>query len=271
MTHWKQAPESWLHAWVSAPRLGLITDVDGTISPIAPTPEAAQVTPEARRLLAALGHHLTLVGAISGRGAADVYQRVGVPGLVVVGNHGMERWTDGAVQVEQAVRPYLPAVAQARDRLADAIAETAGARLEDKGATLSLHYRQSPDPESTRLHLRPLVRRVVDETGLRVFEGRMIFELRPPVPRDKGVAFTELVREYTLDAAVYLGDDTTDVDAILAARALRQAGTCNALGLGVLADETPPAVADAADYTLDGIPDVEAFLAWVLEARLKVT
>jgi trehalose-phosphatase len=94
----------------------------------------------------------------------------------------------------------------------------------------------------------------------------MVFELRPPIQSNKGTAFYHLVQQYRLDAAVYLGDDTTDADALRMARQLRQAGTCYALGLGVASDHTPSVVRDSADLMINGVQDVEAFLSWLLNA-----
>lgn len=267
MANWKTAQSSELAQWVRAERLGIITDVDGTISPIAPTPEAAQVTPNARKLLTDLVGIIPLVGVISGRGAADVQARVGVPGMVYIGNHGLERWLNDAVDVPPHVAEFIPAMQAARDAINAKISAVEGMRVEDKGATLSVHYRLVDDHEAVKAQYDPVVREIAEQHGLRVFAGRMIFEVRPPIDMNKGSAFDAVVREFKLDAAVYLGDDTTDIDAIKAAQALRQSGDCLAYGLGVASDETPQAVIDAADYTADGIRDVEAFFAWVLSNR----
>ena len=83
---------------------------------------------------------------------------------------------------------------------------------------------------------------------------------------NKGSAFSELVNQYQLDAALYIGDDTTDVDAFDAARSLREAGTCYGIALGVFSDDTPRMVVEHADLMLDGIHSVEVFLSWVLSA-----
>ena len=95
----------------------------------------------------------------------------------------------------------------------------------------------------------------------------MVFEIRPPLELNKGTAFRALVDEFNLDAAIYLGDDTTDVDAIRAAQALRQAGTCYAFGLGVDSLETPLVVREASDFLAEGVEGVESFLDWVRIAR----
>ena len=96
---WQEATSTTLKTLVGKGRIGLITDVDGTISPIVLDPDAARVTPRSRELLRQLHDHLALVAVITGRAAADVRSMVGLPDLVYIGNHGMERWEDGRVEV----------------------------------------------------------------------------------------------------------------------------------------------------------------------------
>lgn len=262
--NWQTTADDALRTFLRQPRLGLVTDVDGTISPIVADPDAAQVTPRARALLAALRPRLALVAVVSGRSAADVRERVGVPGLVAVGNHGLETWADGAVHLAPEAAAYRPALEAARDALNAALLP--GMQVEDKGATLSVHYRRAADPETAEAVFGPIAQAVADDQGLRLFRGRRVFELRPPLAIDKGTAFRRLVRDYALGGAVYLGDDTTDADALRAARELRAAGTCYALALGVESDDTPDSVRDASDALLPGVAGVEDFLAWLLKA-----
>jgi trehalose 6-phosphate phosphatase len=95
----------------------------------------------------------------------------------------------------------------------------------------------------------------------------MIFELRPPIEINKGTAFHSLVNAYQLDSAIYMGDDTTDVDALHMARKLRQTGQCYALGIGVQSPDMPDAVGEAADVMVSGVSDVEDFLDWLFSIR----
>jgi trehalose 6-phosphate phosphatase len=260
--HWKSS--TLLTKLVSYPRLGLVTDVDGTISPIVDRPDAARVTPRCRELLQALQRHLALVAVISGRAAQDVQAMVDLAGVQVVGNHGLEWWCDGQVEIAPAVAAYRPALEAAAATVHTHLVP--GMFVEDKGATLSIHYRRTADPAATADRLAALLPEIAGEHNLKIFRGNMIFELRPPVGIDKGSAFRQLVEKHQLDAALYLGDDTTDVDALRMARRLRDSATCYALGLGVESDHMPPALRDQADLLLSGVQDVEAFLAWLLNA-----
>jgi trehalose 6-phosphate phosphatase len=259
-----QTWQEMLPLWVAKSRRGLITDVDGTISPIVDHPQAAQVTPASKQALVQLVDQLELVAVVSGRAAPDVQARVGVPGVVYVGNHGMERWRDGEVEIPEAVRKFRPAMQSVFDVLSAGAFE--GVIVEDKDATLSVHYRQAANPDEALLRLRPMIHDASEPYGLRVYEGRMLFEIRPPIDMDKGSALHTLINEYELDAAIYIGDDTTDVDALRVAKQQREQGQCYAFGIGVRAAETPQSVLDTADFVLDGVEGVELFLSTLLMA-----
>ncbi len=245
-------------------RFGLITDVDGTVAPIAPTPAEAQVTPRSRDLLRQLATQVALVAAISGRAADDLHDRVGLPELIYVGNHGMERWHDGQVQELPAAREARPALQNVIDAVGERLLP--GMILEDKRVTLSIHYRQAADPAGAQAELAPFVAAACRENGLNFFQGKMLFEVRPALDVDKGTAFAQLIADYQLDAAVYIGDDVTDADAMRKARDLRAAGSCFAVGIGVESDDTPLIVQESADLLISGVSGVESFLDWVSNA-----
>lgn len=262
--HWQDAIDTTLQTLLEQSRVGVVTDVDGTISPIVPHPDDAQVTPRNRELLAALQDVLPLVAVVSGRAAVDIHERVGIPGLVYVGNHGLDTWAGGDVQIAPEARAYRDALETVRDDLQSQI--WPGMQVEDKGATLSIHYRRADDPAAAAAHFEPIIQRLTDAHDLRLHQGRMVFEVRPPVDVNKGSAFRQLIERYNLTGAVYLGDDTTDADALRAARDLRAKGACYALALGVESDDTPAPVRDNADLMLSGIQDVSAFFSWLLMA-----
>jgi trehalose 6-phosphate phosphatase len=271
---WSTVMDTLLQPFSGPGRIGLVSDVDGTLSPIVPRPDDARVTPRARELLAALRPHLSLLAVISGRAVADVQARVGVPGLVYVGNHGLERWQDGRVIPAPAVAAFRPALETAREALEARLRP--GMQVEDKGATLSVHTRQALDPDAADAEFGPIAEAIAAENGLRLFRGRRVFELRPPLEIDKGSALRGLVSEFHLEAVLYIGDDTTDVDALRACAGMRagmqadlrdSVPACYGLGVGVAAEETPRAVLEAADVLADGVSGVEELLAWLLDAR----
>jgi trehalose 6-phosphate phosphatase len=264
MIPWQDAKPTILTELAHNPRFGLISDVDGTLSHLVRVPEDALVTEASRAALFHLQRELPLVAVVSGRAAADVYERVSVPGLVAIGNHGLERWTPEGVEVNVAVAEHRPALLAAATEISGYLEP--GMTLEDKGPTLTVHYRRTAEPQETAQRLAPEMERIAGDHGLTLHYGRMVFELRPPLTTNKGTAFTALIEEFDLQAALYLGDDTTDVDALLAAQRLREEGRCLSYGVGVVDEGTPPSVARSADLLASGVEDVEALLSWLANA-----
>lgn len=242
--------------------LGLATDVDGTISEIAPLPERAQITPACREQLAILTSHLALVAAISGRPALVVRDMIGIEGIVYVGNHGLERWQDGALVFEPGAEVYREKVPALCAEL-EALADVEGIILEDKGISLAIHYRRCPDQEGARRHILEAVARAGTAGDFRTIEGKRMVELRPPIDADKGTAVRALIERYGLRGGIYLGDDLTDVDAFAAMHA--QGPAFKGIAIAVTGGETAAAVEESADLVCKGVGDVERFLRWLAE------
>ena len=239
-------------------RAGLVTDVDGTISPIVERPEQAIVLPGAREALARLANRLALVAVVSGRTVADARKLVGVDGLTYVGNHGLEILSERGPELVPEARPWVPRIAAVLDDVARMHA-IPGVLIENKGATASLHYRMTPDPDQARRELLAILARRAITSGLRIEEGRMVINLLPPLTVTKGSAVSWLVREHRLERLVYLGDDITDAHAFRALAVLRQSGV-RTLGIGVVAPETPPSVRQLADACVASVQEVAELL-----------
>ncbi len=242
---------------------GLFTDIDGTISEIAPSPSGASVSESCRQSLYFLVRHLPLVAAVSGRASEEARRMVGVERVVYVGNHGLDRWEDGELRVAPAAQSYLSIIGEVLARLRESL-RIEGLQFEDKGATASVHYRRCSDPQAARQSVLAALEAIPRTADLKITEGRMVIELRPPVDMDKGSAVLEMVRERGLEAAVYLGDDVTDADVF---RAFRQnASWLRGVGVAVVSRETPSDFMEAADYTVRGVPEVERLLRLLAEA-----
>jgi trehalose 6-phosphate phosphatase len=242
---------------------GLITDIDGTISSIAPTPAEAVVADAARTALARLAARLAVVAVVSGRAADDCMAMVGLPELLYFGNHGMERREAGATSAHPAAVAAERAVATALAEIETALAGTqlaATTIVENKRLTGSIHYRLAADQDAARAALTPIVVAAAARHGLAVTTGRAILELRPDVAINKGTAIVDLVRERGLRGAVFLGDDLTDVDGFRALRALRERNELTSVSVGVVGPETPAAVRDAVDAMVNGVAGCAALL-----------
>ena len=243
---------------------GLFVDFDGTISRLAPTPGEAIASPGAVRSLERLSHRLAVVCVLSGRRAQDIRDKVGLRGLLYVGNHGAES-IDGDAH---AVSPLAERHGDAIERLLRelrGLAHVDGMIWEHKGSSAAVHYRAAPDPESARRGLASALGEV-GANGLQTFWGKMILEIRPPVGLHKGHAIRTVVEERGLRGAVFLGDDSTDVDGMEALADLVRRGRVRGCGVAVVDDGTPPALLDAADYRLDGVDGVEMLLERLCES-----
>ena len=256
-----------VHEVLAARPRGLFTDIDGTISRIAPTPEAATLLPEIPPLLGEARARFELVAAVSGRSARDAARLVGDPHLLYIGNHGFELYDPetGLLVVSPPARPLQAALEALLDEIGPALQERwPGLRIERKGVTASVHLRGTLAPAvaeddvySTLLAAAP--------GGIRVTRGRMVVELRPALDVDKGTAVTEVIRERQLRSAIYLGDDLTDVAAFRALKRLTHEGSCRGISVAVQNDEAAALVAREADLVIAGIEAVPDFFRWLLE------
>jgi trehalose 6-phosphate phosphatase len=243
---------------------GLIFDVDGTIAEIAPTAEAVKVTPGCKKHLRSLVKRLPVVAAISGRLTKILRQLVGVDGVVYNGNHGLERWFKGQVEIRPEAQGYVGKTAVAIKELGPILLPL-GVVFEDKGAGLVFHYRTLPHREEVRETILKEISRSSAAQCFKVDEARAVIELRPPIEITKGSVLKELIESYHLKAAVYMGDDIADIDAFDTMHALSRSTAFQGLALEVVGEGTPPEAAERADLLLNGVSEVEAFLSWLDE------
>ena len=118
--------------------MAVLTDIDGTLAPIVPTPDMSEVSEELKDLLRRLSETFLLVAGISGRKTEDAYDLIGLEDVLYFGNHGFEILRDGEVEVIPDALPYLDRV-QELERLAREELAPEGALIEEKGITASVH------------------------------------------------------------------------------------------------------------------------------------
>jgi trehalose 6-phosphate phosphatase len=248
------------------PGMALISlDFDGTLSPIVADPAAARAHPGAVGALRRLAPLVGTLAIITGRPApaAVEYGRFDlVPGLIVLGHYGRERWADGTLTAPAA----SPGVAAARRELPGVLA-TAGAPegtwAEDKGDALAVHTRRAARPDEALELLRGPLASLAGRAGLVVEPGRFVIELRP-AGADKGAALENLAKERRPGAVLFCGDDLGDVPAFNAVRALRAAGIP---GLAVCSGSAEvTGLAEQADLMVDGPGGVVALLDSLADA-----
>jgi trehalose 6-phosphate phosphatase len=225
-------------------------DFDGTIAPVVADPEGARAHPAAVPSLISLADVVGTIAIITGRPAAKAVEYGGfaaVPGIVVLGLYGWERWQDGALSSP----PAPPGIETARTLIPSLLAEAGApeAWIEDKGHSLAVHTRRTADPQGALSRIREPLTALGERLELAVEPGRLVIELRPP-GTEKGAALTALVLERAAGSVVFCGDDLGDLAAFAAVRALRSAGIP---GLTVCsASPESPQVAAQADLVVDG-------------------
>jgi trehalose 6-phosphate phosphatase len=234
-------------------------DYDGTLAPIVARPSDAVPADGAVDVLRALAPRVRALALVTGRPADVVVQLAGladVPGLVVLGQYGAQRWAGAEVSSP----PALPGVARVREQL-PAVLAAEGAELEDKGLSLVVHTRRTADPAGALERLGPPVRALAADAGLEVHPGRLVLELRPP-GYDKRGALLSLC-EPVPSAVLFAGDDLGDLPAFDAVDELRALGVPGLLVCSG-SEEGPVELRRRADVVADGPPGIVALLRSLL-------
>ncbi|HUR09403.1 MAG TPA: trehalose-phosphatase [Nonomuraea sp.] len=249
-------------ATVSAAReSGFFFDFDGTVAPIMNDPDAVLPVPGAVERLGTISELFARVAVVSARPAAFLRERFSAaPGVRLFGLYGLQTVVGGEIRNAGAAEPWAPVI---RRLVADAARELPGQVLvEDKALMVALHYRADPA-------LRGVVERwssaKAAELGLAEQLGRMVVELKPPVPGDKGTVVATETADLT--RAWYFGDDLSDARAFEALRT-REEGDPEFIGVRVAVanTETGDDLARQSDFTVSGPADVPAMLDEIIRA-----
>ena len=227
----------------------LFLDFDGTLTDLAATPDSVVVTPRLRSVLAACAETFGgAVALVSGRPIAALDALLDPLRLPAAGQHGIDlRWPDGTVEHAarrtselDGLRSCFKALARADERLV----------VEDKGATLALHFRRAPEREQELCALAAEV--ATTNNGYRVLYGKMVLEVKP-AHADKGSAVARYLEAppFAGRRPVFAGDDVTDEDGFDAVNRL------GGISVKVGAGESRAACR---------VPDVRALLDWLAAA-----
>jgi trehalose 6-phosphate phosphatase len=251
---WSEWPQVEGRIWSSGHTV-LLLDYDGTLAPIARVPEEARVPAPMKSLLRRLSRSSRLtVALISGRPLANLRQLVGVRNLTYVGNHGLEMWHRGRCTSVAVPGRSREALSRIRPTLASLVKGVPGARLEDKGLSLGLHYRQVHTSHVVRLKagIRKAVLPFLQSGELSLLNGKKVIEVRPGLTWTKGNAvlcLVKLMRHRGL-LPVYIGDDRSDEDAFSV--------LINGLTIRVGAHRR-----SKARYYVQNVREVVTFLEWM--------
>jgi trehalose 6-phosphate phosphatase len=244
----------------------VLLDIDGTLAPIVRHAADAHVPEATRSLLIEIAGRYRLVGCVSGRRATIARQIVAIGTIAYIGNHGGELLRPRATrpEVDPELAAWTERVREFARRVYTPELQRIRVRQEDKGAIAAFHWRGAPDEEAAAAAVREIAREAQAES-MAVHWGRKVLEVRPPVALDKGLGISSLLASVPVGAALYVGDDTTDLDAFRGLRALVDAGELSeALCVAVGSDEAPPELAREADLTVDGPAGVRGLLEALL-------
>jgi len=257
---------------------GLFTDIDGTISPIAPTPEEAQLLPGIRDLLREACRSFHVVGVITGRSALGALDLVQLPELTYVGNHGLE-WLDhrpAQDESEESVHhlpsavPYIEAVNATLDQIEEDLGPNIhGLWIERKGVSGSIHVRSAINPEAAEDEIFRAASDLARSRGLQIKRGKKVVEVLPALHVDKGTTIRDLIRRHGLRGAVYFGDDWSDIDAFRTLRELSENNICYTMSIAILHPEAPSDLRREADICLDSVEQVPSAIRWLLSESAR--
>jgi trehalose 6-phosphate phosphatase len=243
-------------------RSAVLFDVDGVLAPIVEQPDDAHMPETTRRPLIEVAKQYAVVACVSGRRASDARRIVSLGSIAYLGSHGSEILRAGTIapELDRELQAWTDRVrAFANDAFNDDLRRLR-IRLEDKEAIAALHWRGVPDEEEAQAAITQ-VSRAAEDAGFVTHWGRKVLEIRPPVRIDKGAGILRLLHDADLAAALYVGDDLTDVDAFHGLDDLVSSGRIGtAIKVGVRSDEAPRQLQQEADFMVEGTAGVRDLL-----------
>lgn len=243
----------------------LMADYDGTLAPIAEHPDLVCFPADTKQLLESLVSSPRFsVAIISGRKLDDLKKQVRIQRVIYAGNHGLEIEGPGISYENPESRKLMPVFRTMVQVLKQALGAIEGAWVEDKGLSLSIHYRQVNSEKIGMV--ADIVQRITGNTQaagiIRITTGKKIYEIRPAIDWDKGKAIKFLINQYSIRfkrdylLPVFLGDDATDEDGF---KVIERYG----YGLSVFVGE--PTTGSVASYFLNSPSEVATFLSLLSE------
>jgi trehalose 6-phosphate phosphatase len=244
-------------------RAAVLLDIDGTLAPIVELAADAQVPAPTRQLLIEVARRYAVVACVSGRRASEARAMVAIGTISYLGSHGAELlragWTEAVL--DPSLEDWARRIHEFGRESDTSDLRRRRVRIEDKGAIVAFHWRGAPDEEAARAAIDAIATKA-QEAGLRTHWGRKVLEVRPPVRIDKGAGIKLFLADMDVEAAMYVGDDTTDLDAFRALVELREEGRIShAIRVGVSSDEAPSEITAEADIVVEGTDGVRGLLA----------
>ncbi len=238
----------------------ILFDYDGTLTEIVDQPEDAILVEQTRMKLKALAKkHGVVLGIVSGRSLTDIKERVDIEGIIYAGNHGLEIEGPGIRFIHplaEEIQSFIRVIALV---LKKTLGRVKGVIVEDKGLTLSIHYRMVEEGNIDTVD--NILENAVDTARrlgkIKITKGKKVHEVRPAISWHKGKAVQMIIENYLHVPhrqnliPVYLGDDLTDEDAF---REIKRQD-----GISIYVGEDNPG--SAAQYYLRSPDEVGKFIS----------
>ena len=247
--------------------LGLVFDIDGTLSPIVPIPDEAGLVPGVVPLLKEARNYAH-VAIMTGREVEDGAAMINVDGLTYIGTHGLE-WCDGlpalhSAQIVPEARAYIAPGRYLLNLAEKELSGLPGIIVERKRVGGSIHYRLSPHPQQARRKILALLEEPARSVNMRLSEGKRIVEIRTPLAINKGEALRRFAHRLGLHGIIFAGDDRTDLDAVTEILNLRKEGIA-ALSVVVQHADTLPALLEHGDIIVQEVDGMVRLLREIVQ------
>lgn len=242
----------------NTPAIVLMLDFDGTLTPIANSPDKARLPKKVKNLLISLSQKEGFYPVvISGRSLKDLRKKVNLKNIIYAGNHGLEGEILGAKYSFPISEEELTDLRNIRKQLNIITDQYKNVFIEDKKLSLGLHYRLADKQciPAIKLLLEKILQPFIKNKSISIITGKMVFDILPTTNWNKG-SFAKLAidkiraKTKTTPVAIFIGDDITDEDVFQEV----EKGITIRVGRERKSN---------AKYRLAGIKEVSRFLEWV--------
>lgn len=244
----------------------LLTDFDGTLTPIREHPDLAMLSEEVRQILLKFSQNRTFfLGIITGRSLRQIKKLVHIPKILYAANHGIELEGPGIRFSSAEAKKARYTLWHVYMQLFTSLRHIDGIYLEDKGYAVSVHYRlvkKTRDREFISQTFDQIIKPYLEKKILSLSPGKMVYEIRPPVTWNKATTIQWLLTNYfplafSGDAfLIYLGDDQADIEVFTTLSGKRLM-----IFVGAAGDTS------TADYYVNSPEEVRSFLAFLYKQK----
>jgi len=246
----------------------LLIDFDGTLAPIVEKPELAELPKKTRALIHELAARSNfIIGIISGRALEDLKKKVKIDQVIYAGNHGFEIEGPDMRYMNPVIDELKPLFRIIKQILSSKLGLIKGILIEDKGITISIHYRGVDAGKTAEVKklIESTISGIASRGLIEVTSGKKVYEIKPAVDWDKGKAIRLLMKKFGKGGRnsglipIYLGDDIADEDAF---------NIIKRYGRGITVHIGEPYSDSTAQYFLKSPDEVFCFLAKLINPTL---